>query len=474
MIIKGHSTIELRNITTGKVEKYENDNMVTNAIYMFFQEIGAFNPSPYYNSEVFNNLIPQLLGGLLLLDTPLQENANKIICPSGVKMVGNGSYNVSSGGQEGVTELGTWNATESGFTSDGKYMLVWDFSNTQANCAQGQSIACACLTSANHGFIGEGNTNSGAYKTRNSENRRSDYALSGIPNSISIDGMDGQGSRIVRVSRTAKTITMIDRYNLVRTTGHENEHMSETGKIKLVSHKMPLKSVDMRFGGGQQHIPVVETEVEFASAFKTALNHGNPYTWKKVGDTFFIAVGLANVDYGQGQFARWYANTPVQILRINADNTVSYFSVANPANSTIDINIDSFILAGNILFFQQNNAGTWFVDVTNQADVSYENLSVDAIDMVYPDEGVAQGDGIKIDIGARKVYYNNSWRNSTSRGSCYRFLSENPLTNSYCGNGLLYRTTNYLATINNLAEPVIKSAEKTMKVTYALTFIDGV
>ena len=114
------------------------------------------------------------------------------------------------------------------------------------------------------------------------------------------------------------------------------------------------------------------------------------------------------------------------------------------------------------------------MDVTNQADVSYENLSVDAIDMVYPDEGVAQGDGIKIDIGARKVYYNNSWRNSTRRGSCYRFLSENPLTNSYCGNGLLYRTTNYLATINNLAEPVIKSAEKTMKVTYALTFIDGV
>ena len=34
----------------------------------------------------------------------------------------------------------------------------------------------------------------------------------------------------------------------------------------------------------------------------------------------------------------------------------------------------------------------------------------------------------------------------------------------------LYHTTDYLATINNLAEPVTKTPEKTMKVTYVISF----
>jgi hypothetical protein len=41
------------------------------------------------------------------------------------------------------------------------------------------------------------------------------------------------------------------------------------------------------------------------------------------------------------------------------------------------------------------------------------------------------------------------------------------------GNGQLYKTTNYLATINNLETPITKSNEKTMKVTYILSFDDG-
>lgn len=40
MKIHGHSTIELRNVKTGKVEKYEDDNMVTNALQRFLQDTG--------------------------------------------------------------------------------------------------------------------------------------------------------------------------------------------------------------------------------------------------------------------------------------------------------------------------------------------------------------------------------------------------------------------------------------------------
>ena len=35
---------------------------------------------------------------------------------------------------------------------------------------------------------------------------------------------------------------------------------------------------------------------------------------------------------------------------------------------------------------------------------------------------------------------------------------------------MLMKDDRYLATINNLAEPVVKTSSKTMKVTYTLTF----
>ena len=66
MKIHGHSIIELRNVKTGEIERYEDDNMVTNALNYYFQDVGAWNINPIYDTNVRNNLIPQLLGGLLL------------------------------------------------------------------------------------------------------------------------------------------------------------------------------------------------------------------------------------------------------------------------------------------------------------------------------------------------------------------------------------------------------------------------
>lgn len=469
MRIKGHSIIELTDIKTGKKERYENDNMVTHALDKYFEDVGVFNVSPLHTAEVRNNLIPQLMGGLLLLDDELTESADNIICPSGVKMVGNGAYNVSSGNESEVTEMGTYDQVESGWRSDGKLIMVWNFANTQANCASGQTIQCACLTSANHGYIGEGNANSGKYYPRNATYRRSDYTLSGTPNNIDIDGGLYQSLRIVHASKTNNTITMIDEHNFYRTTGYENEHMSETGKLKLVTYKEPIKKLDMRWGAGFEYIPKTETEVSIPSAFVTALNHANPQLYGKVGDTYYLAHGFASTG---GSYIRWNANSNIHVVRINSDNSANYYSVANPSSGNIEFLPNNLILVGDVLMVT-DSAGTWFVDVANQADITHSDLGASALDLVYPEQGVAFGDGVKVDIGERKVYYANLWRNSTNNTASYQYLSDNPLTNAYMGNGQLYKTTNYLATINNLETPITKSSEKTMKVTYILSFDDG-
>lgn len=473
MKIKGHTIIELTDVNTGAKERYEKDNMVTHALDKYFEDIGAFNISPLYNSDVRNNLIPRLLGGLLLLDTPLTENADNIICPSGVEMVGNGSYNVSSGNEDLVTEMGTYDQLESGWRNDGKMIMVWNFSQNQANGKDAnQSIACVCLTSANHGYIGEGNATS----LRAKSERRRDYDLAGTAQSISIDGDGNQYSRVIRASRTSNTITMIDYYNFYRISGHESEHMSETGKVKLVTSKQPIKKLDMRYGAGSQYIPTTEVEVSLPSGFVSTLNHGNPYWSNKYGGKFVMITGFRGVDYGQGQFARWYGSTPIQVVIINEDNTISSYSVASPTGANVDIELDSIIVAGTTLVIGDHNTGkTWFIDMNNQADKDEIDGILSQIDFVYPTQGVAQGTGGKIDINERTIYPNNSWRNSSNRNTCYNFLTDNPLVNCrlWGENTGINKTTNYLATINNLETPIKKTSSKTMKVTYVLDFDDG-
>lgn len=476
MKIKGHTIIELTDVNTGAKERYEKDNMVTHALDKYFEDIGAFNISPLYNSDVRNNLIPRLLGGLLLLDTALTENADNIICPSGVEMVGNGSYNVSSGNEDLVTEMGTYDQLESGWMNDGKLAMVWNFSQNQANGKDAnQSIACVCLTSANHGYIGEGNATS----LRSKSERKRDYDLAGTAQSISIDGDGDQYSRVVRASRTSNTITMIDYYNIYRTAGHENEHMSETGKVKLTTYKMPIKKLDMRYGAGSQYIPTTEVEISLPSGFVSTLNHGNPYWCNKYGGKFVMITGFSGVDYGQGQFARWYGSTPIQVVIINEDNTISSYSVASPTGANVDISLFSIIVAGTTLVIGANYTGkTWFIDMNNQADKDEIDGIIDQIDFVYPTQGVAQGTGGKIDINERTIYPNNSWRNASDRNTCYNFLTDNPLVNcrlwsGSIGNTGINKTTNYLATINNLETPIKKTSSKTMKVTYILSFDDN-
>ena len=470
MKIKGRSVIELTDVNTGKVERYSDNNMLTNAIDYYLQDVGLANQNPVFTNDIRNNAINQLMGGLLLLDDTLTENAENIICPSGVKMVGNGSYNISSTAEDGVTELGSWNATESKWLVDGSYKMVWDFRTDQANGV----IKCACLTSAYHGFIGEGNATSGTYKDRNGTGRRSDYAYSGTPVSIAIDGGSNLAKRIVHASRTNNTITMIDEYNLTRTTDHINEHMSETGKIKLKTYKAPFKKFDMRYNQGQDYMPVTTTEVSIPSAFVTALNHDNPYWYHKMGDTYCIVCGLVGVDYGQGQWARIPANGTMHILRINADNTLSYFAIPNPkGNANCDLLLESIMVSTDTLVFANYTLGTYFIDLSDPTDYTFKSgWSYSAVDFFYPASNVAFADSLKIDLGERDIYYANCWRNSGDSSQCCTYLNDNPLTNSYLGETGIRKSTNYLATINNLSEAVTKTDSKTMKVTYTLSFDD--
>lgn len=479
MKIKGHSTIELTNVKTGEVERYEDDNMVTNAIQLYLNDLGEFNISPIHMDAVRQSLIPTLFGGVLAFDTAITENANNIICPSGVKMIANGAYEVVS--NDSVTEMGSFNSSESGWLSDGKYKMVWDFTTTQAN----GNINCVCLTSANHGYIGEGNSTSLLVKSTS----RSDYELCGTPQAVGVDNMRSIRQRVVRGSWTNSTLTLVDYYNLVPTTDHTAEHMSATGKIKLKTYKVPMSKLDLRnsypayaSGGGSEYLPVTETEISLPSAFVSALNGGAPSWYLKQGQYYYMIAGIEYPGYGQGQWGRLENGAALQVVRINPDNTISAFTVANPAGEQLDFLIPGIAFSEDTILIQratndQINFVHYFEDITNNADITAVTATFGQriLGFSYPAEEVAYFAGMKADMGARAVYLINS--NTPSYNMAPQILDDNKLVSamwesSYSEWFYVVKTTNYLATIDNLDEQVTKTADKTMKITYVLSFTD--
>ena len=476
MRIKGHSTIELRD-KSGKVERYDDDNMITNALQLYLNDLGEFNISPIYMTEVRENLIGSLLGGVLAFDSHITENANNIICPTGVGMTANGSYGVVS--NDSVTEMGSYNSAESGWTSDGKYKLVWDYTTTQGNGI----INCLCLTSANHGYIGEGNVTSMTAKATS----RSDYALCGTPQGVEVDGMRDARRRVVRGSWADSTLTLIDYYNIIPTAEHTDEHMSATGKVKLKTYKVPLSKLDLRnsypayaSGGGSEFIPVTETEITLPVAFKNALNGGAPSWYAKQGQYYYMIAGFGLADYGQGYWGRFASGQTWQVARINPDNTISAFTVTNPAGEQFDFILQGLAFSEDTILIQRatdNNIDFihYFEDITTNADITAVTATFGTrlLGFSYPTEEVAYFAGMKADMGARAVYLINS--NAPSYNMTPQILDDNKLVSamwesSYAEWLNVVKTTNYLATINNLQEQVVKTAEKTMKITYVLTF----
>ena len=142
-MMKGHVKIELLDHRTGKLKTTEHDNMLTNAL-AYRAGIDSNDNLGLYSSEY--SLMPlgtKGLGGLLLFDGPLTEDAGNIHFPMDVHLTGcagRGTGNPASNLQ------GTIDSTASGYSS-GTFTTVWNFLPSQGNGV----IASLALTHAKAG-----------------------------------------------------------------------------------------------------------------------------------------------------------------------------------------------------------------------------------------------------------------------------------------------------------------------------------
>lgn len=166
-VLHGHTTIELRDVRTGKRERFEHDNTFTGAMDEYVKTNGIWQQSPWANATWASAPIYQrLLGGVYIFrnQIPADEATHQFphFMPADNDMVANASFGV--GNASDVSEMGSYNSLESSFSAN-SLSFVYDWSTSQGNTGEGDGFQCVCLGNDVGAYIGYGNETSGVAHT---------------------------------------------------------------------------------------------------------------------------------------------------------------------------------------------------------------------------------------------------------------------------------------------------------------------
>lgn len=477
MGIKGKTTFELTDVNTGEVEVVEDSNMITNALQEFLTTYGYFGCDILYTDDIRNNsLWINLLSGLFLFDSRLDEDVNNTFMPAGVKMIGNGSKDVSNSGT--VTELGSYNTIESGTQSDGSIKLVYDFNTAQAN----GTIACACLTSKIGGYIGMGNDSKIYYnesydlvKFLYNDNY---FCQSNIP------GAGNDTSHILYPVYNENAIYFTNPYNIKYSSSQASQHWSTTKKIQILKVRAGFTGVSIKDRKYLDKV-IATYDVDIPQDILDYMGTSTNYiTISRDSERNVYVI------FNKSSSSKINAGAFCWIMKIDKNMNATSYKFTNNVGKALRLGTDYsqyITFDGDYLWIYSDSSPYYLYGIkyTDSTQIIETGVNKNNIYNLYTVE--------KNLIGIHDVYVTNGYYyaptvydvvNRTHRrvnGTIYDdcvlvpfpdkkgvYLCINNI-NNYCRLKVM-KDPRYLATINNLSEPVVKTSSKTMKVTYTLTF----
>lgn len=456
--MKGLCKIQLIDNDTGKiVQETQDENMVTDAINR------VLNPPPIFfaesrNSEYYDYIhnfmksIDQTLGGVMLWSEQIPEDVNTIYPPNPNAQVGYAGNDAYTGDN---TFRGSYNALESGKTDTG-YKFVWDFPTSQAN----GTIRCVTLTSGMGGRCGWGGSHESSIDCGVGNMFYAPVEVSGIPDYVSSGTLVGMYKENI--------------LTFAKSNGKE----------------LILKDVEL---------PIYNMKTKSESIFSNSIsrNYKNVSTKKLIADTnwnrvctffrckdFFVSCATENyidinyikvdgrtksivtqkkITLTNGRKCAYLANQSEQFyvefngfLYIMSDNHMKIYKIDinNPANIK-DIVVPPYNKS-YLHFFVLNNQ----IALTNN---SGNNKDARAWFINKEDEFIPT------------YFYAVGW--SSCRSGIIETEFIKPPFYFYAAEDAYDRETTvlpvlitpYIATIDNLASPVTKTASQSMKVIYTLT-----
>lgn len=474
VVLKGKTTFELTDVNTGKVEVIEDSNMITNALQEFLTTYGYFGCDLLSDATIrTNSLWVNLLGGLFLFDSTIEENVANTFMPAGVKMIGNGSKDVTNSGT--VTELGSYNDTESGTQSDGSIKFVYDFSTTQAN----GTIACACLTSKIGGYIGMGNDSNRYLNSSYIFNHFiSDNNYSCQSN---ISGAGKDTSHILYPVYSENAIYFTNPYNIKYSSAYALQHWSATKKIQILKVRAGFTGVSIKDRRYLDKV-IATYDVDIPQDILDYMGTSTSYltiSRDSERNVYVIFNKNSSSNLGAGAFC-W-------IMKINKDMKAKAYKFTNNTGVSLTIGDTKYItFDGDYLWIYAYNSpyylyGIKYTDSTQIIETGIDKKSrynlytigknligiyseysgsyyyaptiYDVVNRTHRqiNGAISSNEYILIPFPDKKGVYLQVYYSSSI---CALYVMKDP---------------RYLATINNLSEPVVKTASKTMKVTYTIT-----
>ena len=410
MAIKGKSVIELYNPNTRIKQRYEDENIVTNAFkYLFGQNICAGA-----NQTFMNNFLPLYkkgLGGIILFDSQIEENPNIVVAPNTVGCTGYASTDAYSGSD---LSRGSMNTNETSLIDNGM-KFVWDFATSQAN----GDIACVSLTHEKGGKVGYGSntypsgdgillSNLIVGTTYFSEGSYSGYC---VVNDI-----------MYIATRTSLNTLRLRKYKLY---SQDINLKNYYGSPKLIEEKsvtvtsvVTMNTLYLKADKNNVYVIYDYNRIIDITDFENIKEYAFPVRSLSMG---YMAVreGVAYIATGSKKTESYsLTDTSAKLNEISTLNATQYVS-----------NINGYIVLGIEMLDKNDN--TRFVN--KSASYSDYHLSC---------PGFCENE-----IIVPYTYMDNSGR-------------------YYAGYSVV---SNYLATINNLKVPITKTSAQTMKITYTLT-----
>lgn len=438
MKFKGKTIIELFDAKTGRLtQRTEDRNMATNFITAFYEQGGITNPSAFGAANVRNDALRYLLGGLLALDTALTEDADNLRIPAGVAMTANGGVGIVNTGNP--AELGSYNELESGWNQDGSYKMVYNWNQSQGN----GTIASVALTSLYNGIQGIGN-HSGTSRENTLNMGHYNAITSRTGPDLSNKIFAYKGNRLLALDIFNRTDWLITEYGY------------------------PLTKIDVRDSLNLREVRTrniqIPAEIQNLANNYDDANH-NRRIWHQDGDILTIMLGRVTYNYYNYRATYYFSNDyPIFIIKYNVQTDAVQVITLSPATTGLDP-------------FEREAAPTFGV---NSTEAVLDNYIIDLTNPVNVKEIQDIGQGRNLDSSMPGVFRDSGIYVDTTNLTAY------PVNNSTANNyqadrylGLLgqnssyvFRDPRYLATINNLETPVIKTADKMMKITYVIRFLE--
>lgn len=427
--LHGHMKLEL----TGCREKQviEHDNMMTDALDKMFSFAGGIWGQSTKLLDALSPSVKTALGGIVLTDKTLEETA--LTVPGGTEVTACAAYGTVNG--DSALTQGSYNQTESAWDSTNKKMTyVYDWATDKGN----GTIAAAALTHVNMGKCGFGDAGLGQQSTK--------YDGSYLVSSITVPDGDecvlyADDTYIVTGKVSGNVLNLYRRYanitklNPLFTNTFDSEYSAIT-KIEIQTDGLTTITPRCSHVSGENVYMINNTVVSPGGTLKLYKLSGITSDSPQIETINIVNNSEHYLQYNYG-FEVYNGFIYIKGSK-NYKNTLVEIEIANPANVNIyNNNFDNLYLnvktIGNGKLYLFYNYGDEVVFDTVAKSFKCTKISID-----YNYSQLSQGI-----VGFRQS------------------------TNGY---KYIYKSVNleYLATINNLESSVVKTADKTMKVTYTI------